>query len=907
MGTIASVLQWNCESCGKINATERVVCFECGTSRPARLNNSNHSSKQSSKSGKKEPNGLSRSISQNQESFAALRQHSRLKHSVSYSSASGKWNCPQCAFLNLASAYECITCTKPKETPSQAVSSPNNGSTCSTWACVRCTFVNVVDLNSCEVCEAPRSPNIPTTLPRKPIIVTYGRSSNKQNNESVIGRNDGVIIVNELYETSWTCKKCTLINPLGKNVCSACSCSQLYSEKKTETLVRPKSEAWSCPQCTLLNPNSLFKCRACQTASKDSQQKANREVGTGPLVKSPAKSIAVTNGEGWQCTTCTFHNRNLNSFSCEICRGSRSVLKLSPPAPAAISRHESEPSSSLRKSEEEEARSKWQHIVDFCKKSGDKFVDDSFPPATRSLHSNSQEAVQWLRPSQVVSSAASHVKWAVFRTPLPSDISQGILGDCWLLSALAVLAERDELVRQVMVTRTVCNEGAYQVRLCKDGLWRTVLVDDLLPCDRRGQLFYSQAKRKQLWVPLIEKAMAKIHGSYAALVSGRSIEGLATLTGAPCESIALQPQPMNNGISEETERLDEDLIWARLLSSRAAGFLMGASCGGGTMKIDEDEYRNKGLRPRHAYSVLDVLDFSSEGGPRLLRMRNPWGHFSWRGEWADDSALWNPELRAACMPHGAEEGVFWISFQDTLCYFDCIDICKVRQGWSEVRLPGLLPPCAFSDHVLAVLVTVVEPTEIDLSLFQEGSRSTDKSQRSPVDLCVALFRTGSVAAPQIGGLVVHSRRQLRGFVATSAFLEPGLYLIVCLAFNHWNLNQPEGSITLYPPCVLAIHSSKRLLVEHITPSPFVLADGLISLTMSKGQRYEGREGMTAYYLTQGWAGLVVTVENRHPDKWLQVRCDCQESFNVVSTRGTLLTVDAIPPLHRYHFRYSFGI
>lgn len=84
-------------------------------------------------------------------------------------------------------------------------------------------------------------------------------------------------------------------------------------------------------------------------------------------------------------------------------------------------------------------------------------------------------------------------------------------------------------------------------------------------------------------------------------------------------------------------------------------------------------------------------------------------------------------------------------------------------------------------------------------------RNSEKSQRSQLDLCVVVFRTRSPASPEVGRLVEHSKRQVRGFVGCHKMLERDLYILVCLAFNHWHTGklhlQTHNSSVLCCPTV----------------------------------------------------------------------------------------------------------
>ncbi|KAI6186728.1 hypothetical protein M3Y98_00164000 [Aphelenchoides besseyi] len=667
---------------------------------------------------------------------------------------------------------------------------------------------------------------------------------------------------------------------------------------------------WQCQRCTLINQLLYAQCAACQTpkptASTPTQRPPNQTSNRFilPLVSSavaridsaidvlanqftPLTENLIHGNDNWLCSRCNRLNQNENCSGCNLSkqiekqffkwRCERCALQ-QPESPIDAKCPLCHKKSALRvvhqpklnmqgyldqsaysqlpiQSAEEDSREcarVYETIIRFCNEYNQSFIDDSFPHSNRSIGDLSSLDrpnlnIIWLRPQDIVTKDGRKCRWSIFNDPKSSDIEQGLLGNCWFISALSLIAERREILETIFINnKEYSANGVYMIRLYIDGLPKTVVIDDFFPCHAiKRTMIFAVGRMNQLWVSLIEKALAKCYGSYSRLRAGRIHEGLVTLIGCPCQTLDLDAC-----LPEDQANLD--FVWAQLVTANEALFLMGASCGAGRNPVNIDEYKGLGLMAQHAYSILNVCQVGSQ---RLIRLKNPWGQFVWSGEWSPKWSGWTDQLRRELNPGGHSTGTFWMPFEQFAKYFDAVDIARLNLQHT-VRWPLNIGWDAKRCGCIRLVVT--EPTEVFISLFQKSRAGTDD-----LDILVLVHREDETAQDVCvpGELVAKSERRVHASVnVEDLFLLPGTYVVYAISM----IKAVDGFVQSGS---MVVYSARRVHTEVFPAHSRYMRKCLENLMIKYGR-----------------------VET--------VKSDCIQSTNVISTRGTLTTFDSIPPMHR---------
>ncbi|ERE70821.1 calpain-3 isoform 1 [Cricetulus griseus] len=294
------------------------------------------------------------------------------------------------------------------------------------------------------------------------------------------------------------------------------------------------------------------------------------------------------------------------------------------------------------------------------------YLDPEFPPDETSLFYSQKFPIQfvWKRPPEICENPRFIIGGAN-RT----DICQGDLGDCWFLAAIACLTLNERLLFRVIPHDQSFTEnyaGIFHFQFWRYGDWVDVVIDDCLPTYNNQLVFTKSNHRNEFWSALLEKAYAKLHGSYEALKGGNTTEAMEDFTGGVTEFFEIKDAPSD--------------MYKIMRKAIERGSLMGCSID----TIVPVQYETRmacGLVKGHAYSVTGLEEALFKGEKvKLVRLRNPWGQVEWNGSWSDGWKDWSfvdKDEKARLQHQVTEDGEFWMSYDDFVYHFTKLEICNL--------------------------------------------------------------------------------------------------------------------------------------------------------------------------------------------------------------------------------------
>ena len=231
-----------------------------------------------------------------------------------------------------------------------------------------------------------------------------------------------------------------------------------------------------------------------------------------------------------------------------------------------------------------------------------------------------------------------------------TNVSQGHLGTCYFLETISTLSNYGQLLYQLFPNEQLNKEGIYEICLFYKGRWQKVLVDDYFVFIKNTDDFlFCRPVNNCLFSCFLEKAYAKLIGSYSDIIGGNLPKAFEALTGF--ESFIVIKDYFN------------DSLYNYFYNKIREGYLF--SC----------------ATAEHAYSLISILEENSD---KIFQVRNPWNYLDddKNGDLEKFTEFLNEHKNYKGIREINSEGIFFLDQKRFKSFFGQICICQILFGSS---------------------------------------------------------------------------------------------------------------------------------------------------------------------------------------------------------------------------------
>ena len=258
------------------------------------------------------------------------------------------------------------------------------------------------------------------------------------------------------------------------------------------------------------------------------------------------------------------------------------------------------------------------------------------------------------------------------------------LDNRWFISALNIVAgNRDQLDRLFMCDCQYADKGFFVLKFYMDDPksdddWAVVLVDDRIPCDASGLAAFCRNKDPSVyWAMIVEKAYAKLSGSYEAMQGGTVVQGLEDLTGGVGYKFDWEKGEKGEREWIPPKGETPEKLWDEIMEKMKTEHVVG--CANNTKGQPKPKTEKKGVLLNRAYAVVTGGEFEQN---KLLKLRVPLDEHGraqeWNGAWSDGSSKWNSRMKQMLSYGGKEDdGSFWIEYSDFCKHYNKLYMARM--------------------------------------------------------------------------------------------------------------------------------------------------------------------------------------------------------------------------------------